>query len=59
MGKVFRFSSEMPLFIRNLIPLNSPSHYPSHEATAEWLDAYGTAQLRNTSSKGHYYTMIF
>ena len=42
------FSSEIPLYIRNLIPLNSPSHHPSHEATAEWFDAYGTAQFRNT-----------
>ena len=42
-GKVLRFSSEIPLSIRNLIPLNSPSHHQSHEATAEWLDAYGTA----------------
>ena len=43
MGKVLRFSSEIPLFITNLKPLNSLSHHPSHEATAEWLDAYGTA----------------
>ena len=27
-GKVLRFSSEIPLSIRNLIPLNLPSHSP-------------------------------
>ena len=48
MGKVLRFSSEIPLSITNLIPLNSPSHHASREAIAEWLDAYGTAQFRNT-----------
>ena len=37
MVKVLKFSSEIPLYIRNLIPLNSPSHHPSHEATAECI----------------------
>ena len=48
MGKVLRFSSEIPQSIRNLIPPNSPSHHASHETNIDWLDTYGTAQFRNT-----------
>ena len=48
MGKVLRFSSEIPKSIKDLIPKNSPSHSVCHEVSNDWLDTYGTAQYRNT-----------
>ena len=48
MGKILRFSGEIPLSIKNLILPNSPSHHASHQTNSDWLDTYGTAQYRNT-----------
>ena len=48
MGKILRFSSKIPLLIKNLIPPNSPSHHASHEMNLDWFDTYGIAQYRNT-----------
>ena len=49
MGKILRFTSDMPRSIRKLIPSTSPSHDASmHETSLQWIDEYDNAKYRNS-----------